>query len=56
MGDENNKRDYEKPRLRIIELAAEEVLAAGCKTVTGPPAPANPVACHISTLCATQGS
>jgi hypothetical protein len=22
---------YEKPRLRVIELAAEEVLGAGCK-------------------------
>lgn len=26
------KRAYEKPRLRVIELAAEEVLAIGCKT------------------------
>ena len=26
------KRPYEKPVLRIIELAAEEVLAVGCKT------------------------
>ena len=24
-------REYEKPRLRVIELAAEEVLGAGCK-------------------------
>jgi hypothetical protein len=28
---ENNKQNYEKPRLRVIELAAEEVLATGCK-------------------------
>lgn len=27
-----DKRPYEKPVLRIIELAAEEVLAVGCKT------------------------
>jgi hypothetical protein len=24
---------YEKPRLRVIELAADEVMAVGCKTV-----------------------
>jgi len=29
---EKDKRAYEKPRLRTIELAAEEVLAPGCKT------------------------
>jgi hypothetical protein len=29
---EKTKKPYEKPRLRIIELAAEEVLAVGCKT------------------------
>ncbi|MFH1984951.1 MAG: hypothetical protein ABIL58_24175 [Pseudomonadota bacterium] len=27
-----DKRSYETPVLRIIELAAEEVLAVGCKT------------------------
>jgi hypothetical protein len=26
---------YEKPKLTIIELAAEEVLAVGCKTASG---------------------
>ncbi len=30
---EEKKKTYEKPRLRIIELAAEEVLAAGCKLI-----------------------
>jgi len=29
------KKAYEKPRLRIIELAAEEVLSAGCKLASG---------------------
>jgi hypothetical protein len=29
------KKPYEKPELRIIELAAEEVLAAGCKLSFG---------------------
>ena len=28
----NRKRTYEKPKLRIIELVAEEVLGIGCKT------------------------
>jgi len=32
------KQKYEKPRLRTIELAAEEVLAIGCKTAPGAPA------------------
>lgn len=30
--DEKNKQAYEKPKLRIIELTAEEVLGVGCKT------------------------
>ncbi len=36
MKQENKKKEYEKPKLRTIELAAEEVLAVGCKTVGGP--------------------
>lgn len=28
----DDKRPYEKPLLRVIELASDEVLAAGCKT------------------------
>ena len=28
----DDKRHYEKPRLRVIALASDEVLAAGCKT------------------------
>jgi hypothetical protein len=31
----NVKQNYEKPMLRVIELAAEEVLAVGCKTING---------------------
>ena len=31
---EKKKRLYEKPRLRTIELAAEEVLGVGCKHPT----------------------
>jgi hypothetical protein len=29
---EKEKRTYEKPKLKTIELAAEEVLTVGCKT------------------------
>ncbi|MBI5848190.1 MAG: hypothetical protein HZB31_09635 [Nitrospirae bacterium] len=31
-----DKQAYEKPRLRVIELVAEEVMGIGCKTVSGP--------------------
>ena len=30
--DKTPKQAYEKPRLRTIELVAEEILAVGCKT------------------------
>jgi len=36
--EEKKIRSYEKPRLRVIELVADEVMAVGCKTV-GQPAP-----------------
>ena len=33
---EKKKKDvYQKPRLRTIELAAEEVLGVGCKLTSG---------------------
>lgn len=40
MSDQDNtsKQPYEKPVLRKIELAAEEVLDVGCKTTLGDPA------------------
>jgi hypothetical protein len=54
MEEKGKKRTYEKPRLRTIELAAEEVLAAGCKTIGGGAAPfASP--CMINS-CAGLGS
>ena len=30
-----DRKAYEKPQIKIIELAAEEVLAAGCKLASG---------------------
>lgn len=29
-----DKQVYEKPRLRVIELVAEEVMGVGCKTLS----------------------
>ncbi len=56
--DDKNKckTAYKKPKLRVIELAAEEVLVAGCKTAASPPAPFNPAACDVATFCAAPGS
>jgi hypothetical protein len=34
--NKSRKSAYEKPQLNVIELAAEEVLAVGCKMVGGP--------------------
>lgn len=33
--NKQGRQAYEKPILRTIDLVAEEVLAAGCKTATG---------------------
>jgi len=51
------KKTYEKPRLRTIELAAEEVLAVGCKTAPGAPSSALPGAtCTDGNCSITPGS
>jgi hypothetical protein len=50
---ETAKKSYEKPALRSIELAAEEVLAVGCK-MTQMPASGRPT-CN-SRPCAQKGS
>ncbi len=48
-------QSYEKPKLRTIELAAEEVLGIGCKTedVIGPEVITE---LCIETQCAAEGS
>jgi hypothetical protein len=48
------KLPYEKPLLRTIELTAEEVLVAGCKTITGGGDP-GPPSCADNN-CSTIGS
>jgi hypothetical protein len=49
------KNKYQKPELKVIELAADEVLVTGCKTYGG----ANAVGdldCGIANNCAAPGS
>lgn len=53
-GRENTKLAYEKPKLTVIELVAEEVLAAGCKTLKQS-APLNPITC-VGRPCSQKGS
>ncbi|UCH92627.1 MAG: hypothetical protein JSV88_20345 [Candidatus Aminicenantes bacterium] len=50
-----NKKIYEKPKLRIIELETDQVLILGCKLDSGGSAPGDPVTC-IGNLCAEAGS
>lgn len=52
---DKNKRSYEKPILRVIELSAEEVLGIGCKQATGSTAFGNAVGC-IAIPCSASGS
>jgi hypothetical protein len=49
------KSAYEKPRLHVIELAAEEVLAAGCKVPGGANNVGRP-SCGLGNRCSTRGS
>ncbi len=53
---ENGKREYIRPKLRIIELVAEEVLAVSCKISSGDSAPLNPGSCYMPSQCFTHGS
>jgi hypothetical protein len=54
--DKTPKQTYEKPRLRIIELAAEEILAVGCKTAPGPFGKLPLGGCTISACSVSIGS
>lgn len=59
MDDDNknkkSRQKYEKPRLRKIELAAEEVMAVGCKGTPGA-APGAPGPTCMVRNCAGKGS
>jgi len=50
------KQVYEQPRLRRIELAAEEILAVGCKAVASGTAPGSPTPPCMIRNCAGKGS
>jgi hypothetical protein len=54
------KLPYDKPNIEVIELAADEVLATGCKTGVsgsgGKGSPAVPPNSCISPGCSTLGS
>jgi hypothetical protein len=50
-----NKKLYEKPGLRIIELETDQVLILGCKLSNGGTAAADPITC-IGNNCAEAGS
>jgi hypothetical protein len=51
----NEKQPYEKPRLRPIELVAEEMLAVSCKKIRGGPGGIAGARCGI-TPCKGTGS
>lgn len=48
------RRGYQKPHVRTIDLAAEEVLAVGCKLESGPGGPIG-ASCTASS-CFAAGS
>jgi hypothetical protein len=54
--EENTKQPYEKPKLRVIELAAEEVLAVGCKVNPGDPTGFNNQGCTTGVCQNTIGT
>ena len=47
------KQAYEKPRLRVIELVAEEVMGVGCKNASGG---AGPLSTCVLSGCSVLGS
>jgi hypothetical protein len=51
-----NRQAYEKPRLRVIELVAEEVLSTGCKSRFGDPKGVAGSGCLTGMCSSTIGS
>ncbi|HXX57900.1 MAG TPA: hypothetical protein VEI96_07850 [Thermodesulfovibrionales bacterium] len=54
--EKKKKQSYEKPRLRVIELVAEEVLSTGCKTRFGDPKGVAGSGCLAGVCSSTIGS
>lgn len=54
---DRDARIYQKPRLRIVELVAEEVLAVGCKMIgVGAGPVGGGLGCSAPTACFSGGS
>ena len=56
MPEKREKEPYEKPRLRVIELAADEVLAVGCKAPGLNFAVGGQPSCGVGAGCVSLGS
>jgi hypothetical protein len=54
--DKKTKQTYEKPRLRIIELKAEEVLGISCKSSLNDPSGVAGQGCLGGFCVSTRGS
>jgi hypothetical protein len=51
------KKPYQTPKLRTIELVADEVLAVGCKVQNGTTGFENPKpSCALPRTCYSEGS
>lgn len=50
-----DRKPYSTPKLRVVTLAAREVLAIGCKTSSSGPSFGNPT-CSISTCTLSDSS
>ncbi len=53
---EKGKKKYQKPEIKTIDLAAEEVLAIGCKTPTTVPAGSSSGPGCLAQSCSQTGS
>ncbi|RJP84278.1 MAG: hypothetical protein C4518_20505 [Desulfobacteraceae bacterium] len=53
--NKKGKKSYQKPEVKAIDLAAEEVLSVGCKTATAPGTGLSPITC-VASPCAAVGS
>jgi hypothetical protein len=53
--NDKEKKTYQPPEIKVIELAAEEVLAVGCKTEETSGEDGGPPTCTLGT-CFTSGS
>lgn len=49
------KKPYQKPEVKVIDLVAEEVLSVGCKTQISAGAGRSPITCLLAP-CSGKGS